>query len=130
MGDDANDPEPVELAPLIGAGLLQVAHPTPAELDAFIDLTLELDDGEAMTAAIAIYRGWAIATDDRAALRLLAGRVTTISTLELIKQWTDSQSIAPRGLRDVLLAVRERASYLPGRHHALRAWWDTVMDAP
>src|SRR5947208_17094709 len=60
-----------DLQALIDQGLLTVVSPgSEEEQDTFIDFAVHLDDGEAMTGAIAVHRNWAIATDDRKATSL------------------------------------------------------------
>ena len=58
----------------------------------FVDLAALMDDGEAVTGAIALHRGYAVATDDRKARRILAERprsITLVSTLDLLKLWDE-----------------------------------------
>jgi predicted nucleic acid-binding protein len=125
-GEDAREREPVDLEPLIVSGDLRVVAPTESEIAAFVDLTLVLDDGEAMTAAVAIERGWVVVTDDRKAERILSGRVQTRSTLDLVKAWADQTTVDAGTLHATLSDLRERGSYLPRRAHPLRGWWDAV----
>ncbi len=126
-GEDAREREPVDLASSIAAGRLRIVAPTESELAAFVDLTLSLDDGEAMTAAVAIARGWVVATDDRKAERVLSNRVRTRSTLDLVKAWSDEANIDATELWVVLTDLRERGSYLPRRVHPLREWWEAGL---
>src|SRR5687768_7857684 len=57
QGEDARERESVDLLPLISTGRLTViATDDDSELLTFIDLTRELGEGEAITAAIAIHR--------------------------------------------------------------------------
>ena len=127
--DDANEREPVELTPLIDRGLLHLIVPTEVELEAFVGLTIELDDGEAMTAAIATTRGWPVVTEDRKARRVLAGRVPLRSTLDLINTWSDLHGLDEPYLRMIMTDLRERGRYLPRRNDPLRAWWNTVLNS-
>ncbi len=119
--------EPVDLSPLVTAGLLAVLSPaSEEELETFVDLAVDLDDGEAMTAALAIHRGSVLITDDRKAERLLAGRVQLRPTLELIKAWAEAEHVSGDRLRAVLVAVYERG-YQPSRRHPLKPWWDASL---
>lgn len=43
------------------------------EEETYVNLALQLDDGEAATGALAIHRGAVVATDDRKAIRILTG---------------------------------------------------------
>ena len=63
--------EVVDLQSLIDRGvLILVELDLETEADTWVNLATVLDDGEAVTGAIAFHRNWAIATDDRAAIRL------------------------------------------------------------
>lgn len=117
----------VDLIPIIEAGLLEVIHAEhESELLTFIDLAVELDDGEAMTAALAIHRDYVLVTDDRKAERVLNGRVQIRPTLELIKDWAESQRITNDVLCAALIGVDQRG-YRPAAHHPLKGWWDDAM---
>ena len=60
----------------------------------YIDLTQELDDGEAMTAAVAIHRRLPVVTDDRKALRVLERHaLASHSTLDLVRNWSEQASV-------------------------------------
>lgn len=127
QGPDAGGKIPVDLAPLYASGVLTVLPLEAAELVDYVNFAAELDDGEAMTCAIALHRGGAVATDDRKARRVLtrdATHLRLLSTLDLVRDWAQQQQIASATLRAVLANIRDRASYIPGRNHALRSWWD------
>ncbi len=124
-GDDAREPIPIHLSDALGNGLLRVVpDASEEELNTFIDVTLELGDGEAMTAALAIHRRFTIATDDRVALRVIGSRVPTRSSLELIKRWAERRRVEPATITTALHNLRQRGSYMPAAQHPLRWWWD------
>lgn len=121
--------ERVNLSPFIDSGLLAVVQADDEmELLSFIDLAVDLDDGEAMSAALAINRSWALVTDDRKAERLLGGRVQLRPTLALIKDWADAHQITNGELRTVLTKVDQRG-YRPGSGHSHNDWWERVMSS-
>lgn len=128
-GPDATEREPIDLAALELANLLStLTTDSEDELRTYIDLTLEMDTGEAMTGAIAIHRGHAVVTDDRKAMRVLTERgVPCETSLDLIRSWADTTNIPPSDLRPVLIDVRQRARYVPHRGHPLRGWWDAIL---
>jgi hypothetical protein len=128
-GPDATEREPIDLGPLEKMGLITtLAADSEDETLTYIDLTLEMDDGEAMTGAIAVHGGFTVVTDDRKALRVLSERgVTCETTLDLIKGWAERTNVPRNELRMALLNVRQRARYVPHRTHHLRAWWDEAM---
>src|SRR4051812_35969525 len=60
----------------------------------FVQLAADIDDGEAMTCALAVRRGYAVATDDRKTLRLLRERhpqVQILSTSSIVSGWIDAE---------------------------------------
>ena len=85
-----------------------------------------LDDGEAMTAAIALARGWIVASDDRKVHTVLpqfAAARTVLTTPDIIKLWADSRMLPPDVLATILAAIERDARYQPPRRHPLHAWW-------
>jgi predicted nucleic acid-binding protein len=126
-GDEANEREQVDLRPFLDRGSLQVVSANEDELTTFVDLTADLDDGEAMTVALAIHRGYTVASDDRRVARALAGRAPLRSTLDLIRRWAERDRVEAAEVRAVLVDVRERGNYLPSRAHPHRAWWEMSM---
>ena len=119
--------EPVVLEPLLAAGTLDIVEPqTDDEFATLMDLSLQLDDGEAMSCAIALQRGFRIATDDGKTIRLLGHRLPTVSTLDLIRHWADMTSPSQTQIRDALLGIVDRG-YIPSPNHAHRPWWDLVL---
>lgn len=122
----------VDLSPLIQDQLIQVVElQGEPEIGTFVDLSADMDDGEAVTAAIALLRGYGIATDDRKARRVLFQRdpnVGVLSTLELLKRWSEHARIAPRELRAAMAAMESGANYIPGERDPLYGWWRAAMD--
>jgi len=120
--------EKIDLQPLIDAGLLEVVSlSSEDEENTFIDFASILgDDGEAITGAIAIHRGWIVGTDDRKARAFFSRYnppVGVIATLELIKYWVDVDSPSFEEIKGVLRNIRLRANYEPDRKHVLFDWW-------
>lgn len=116
-GDDAREREPIDLQPLIDTGLLQViATGVEEELLTYMDLTLEIGRGEAMTGALAIHRGCIVVIDDRKGSRVLGARGVALRTsLDLIRVCGAGSGISPRIVRDALVGVRQRGNYEPRR---------------
>ena len=73
---DEDDPtrlvsQDIVLGDAIAAGLIQTCQlEGQDEVDAFVRFAMEVDDGEASCLAIAMSRGWIVATDDRKARRI------------------------------------------------------------
>ncbi|MDX2032596.1 MAG: hypothetical protein SF339_18115 [Blastocatellia bacterium] len=120
--------EPVELDALIESGVLQRCNVAgDQEIALYVDYASRLDDGEAMSLAIAESRGYIFATDDRKARRIFlesirdSGRL--LSTSDLIRNWTDHRSISPARLQSVLIKIQNRANFFPPRNDPNISWW-------
>lgn len=119
--------ERVDLGSLVGSDRLAVlSAESDEELLTFIDLAVDLDDGEAMSAALAIHRDCVLVTDDRKAERVLAGRVPMRSTLDLVRHWVESERIARPDVRAALIGIDQRG-YRPARRHPHHGWWESIL---
>ncbi len=117
----------------IAQGLLEVVDfKSEEEAETFVNYVFELgDDGESATFAIAIHRGWAIATDDKKAISFFqkqAPHLQILSTPEIIKHWSEETNLDLLTLRDSLNPIREKARYLPPNSHFLQSWWKSAMN--
>lgn len=54
-----------------------------------------------------------------------ASHIQILSTLEIIKHWSEKASLNSSELRDVLNTIRLKGRYLPSRNDPLRSWWET-----
>lgn len=130
-GEAATEREPVDLRPLIASGLLDVWSPeSEAEYVSFVNFAAELDDGEAMTCALALHRGGAVVTDDRKTLRILprlAPGARALTTSQVLRLWSDVSGVDSSVLRAALLDVQARGRFTPGKHDPLADWWGRVI---
>jgi predicted nucleic acid-binding protein len=130
-GEARDERVTVDLSPFVAEGVIQVLRLEHQEEEAtFVDMAALVDDGEAITAALALHRGCAVATDDRKARRVLAEQAPTVplvSTLDLLKKWAERSSVAATDLRTAMLAMQSGASYVPGERDPLYEWWRTVV---
>jgi hypothetical protein len=117
----------IDLQPFIDNNLLILVDiETEAENITYVNLAEKLDDGEAITGAIALNRNWAIATDDSASVKLFqksSPRIALVSTLDMVKYWADTTKPADDVIREALLNIRVRGRYEPHRNHPLHEWW-------
>lgn len=131
MVDGTEEQERVELNPLIDEGLIKVMDlENSRETATFVDFAAQIDDGEAYTCALALHRGWAVASDDRKARRVFTEATEDIvlfSTSELLKTWADETSIPTEELRDALRAIQTGASYVPSQRDPLYSWWLSII---
>lgn len=111
--------------------LLVVDFESELEEETFLNYAFELgDDGESATCAIAIFREWAIATDDKKAVSFSqkeAAHLQILSTLEIIKNWSQEANLALTELHTVLSAIRTKGRYVPHRNHPLFSWWEQLI---
>jgi len=123
--------ERVDLEPLLQLSLLVIEElQEPAEETLFVQFSEQVADGEAEAAALAIRRGYILATDDRKARRVVTTghqSVQLISTPELIREWQDEAGIQEEDMADVLRRVAERARYRPRPNHPLWDWWLRIV---
>jgi hypothetical protein len=124
--------EQIDLQPLIDCGLLVVVSPeSEAENIAFVNFAVVLDDGEAITGAIALHRNWSIGSDDRKAISFFnqhAPHLQMISTPELVKYWVDIAHPPLETIRLALQKIRLKAKYEPHLRHKLYLWWQKHKD--
>ncbi len=122
--------ERVDIALLADDGALSLVELADDELDLFVDLARNVDDGEAATLTAAIHRGLRVATDDRRAQRLTAGglapRVDIVRTTELVKTWAEGPTIDTRRAADAIRLIEYRASYIPPHDDLHFGWWTSM----
>lgn len=129
---DANTGEMVEvdIAPYIASGLLQVLALTgDEEQTLYVEQSIVVDDGEAMSIAIAASRGLDLAIDDKQAAnhaRRSFPKLKLWTTPEILKHWAEAASVSAEKLRDAISDIEARARYFPARSHPLAAWWQAA----
>lgn len=130
----AQTKQPINLQPLIDQGYLQVVD-TESEAEALmlVNYAALMDDGEAITAAIAAHRNWAVAVDDRKARRVIAEHsphIQILSTLDLVRYWAEILPCTQVELAQVLQQIRVRGKYIPHANHPQFDWWRAHFPAP
>jgi predicted nucleic acid-binding protein len=117
----------VDIQPLIESGVLQVLELSGEDEQAlYVEQSIVVDDGEAMSIAIAASRKLELAIDDRQAsnhTRRTFPELKLWTTPEIIKLWADSVGLSPQRLREVFISIELRARYSPPNSHPLSAWW-------
>jgi predicted nucleic acid-binding protein len=130
VNPETDEREKVELEPFILSGLVRVISiSSKDENETYIDLAGELDDGEAITISLALHNHYTIATDDRKALRVIAylSSITPISTLEIVKKWSDKKKIHNIEIKQILQNMLFCASYQPGEREPQYSWWKSFI---
>jgi predicted nucleic acid-binding protein len=120
---------PIDLGLYDGAAL-EITALIPAEYPLYVDLARTVDDGEAATIAVAVERGIPLATDDRKARRLCAELqlAEPMRTLGILHSYADAVRLQPAQLRNLLVKIRDRASFQPPRSDPDHKWWHEIVD--
>jgi predicted nucleic acid-binding protein len=109
-------------------GVVRLERP---EEEKFVEFAARLDDGEAATLAVAMNRSLTVATDDRAALRLIVElnlEVETVSTADLLRGWADSDPDAGEIIVEALRKIERLASFRPNAADPNHNWWRALCD--
>lgn len=124
------DMVPVDIAPLIESGVLQILELSgDDERTLSVEQSIVVDDGEAMSIAIATSRKLELAIDDKQAsnhARRSFPDLKLWTTPEIIKLWADSASLSAERLREVFAAIEGLARFSPARSHPLAGWWKAL----
>lgn len=117
----------VDLAPYLASGLLQVLELSGEEEQTlYVEQAIIVDDGEAMSIAIAASRRLELAIDDKQATnhtRRVFPEINLWSTPEILKHWSEVGGIDGKILREAIRRIETRSRYFPARTHALAEWW-------
>jgi predicted nucleic acid-binding protein len=124
---DSGEREMIDLKPLTEKGILvTLTAENENEKLRYIELALNLDDGEAESVAIAEARGFGLATDDRKARNLIQReglKIELWSTCSLLKHWQSKCSVSDGDLKNALKNIFQHAKYHPKPGHSDFDWW-------
>jgi predicted nucleic acid-binding protein len=130
--DDPNVPlELINLEPLISSGVISVCDvETEEESRLYVNYSSMLDDGEAMSLALALARGHQLATDERKAKRLFLEAVSStdelIGTSQILREWVEGHSIEKIRAKEVLVQIANRARFFPPSSDVYYQWWSDI----
>lgn len=117
----------VDITPHIVSGVLQVLEISGEEEQTlYVEQSIVVDDGEAMSIAIAAHRHLELAIDDKQAAnhtRRTFPEVRIWSTPEILKHWTDVGNVEAKVLGEAIRLIESRSRYFPARSHPLADWW-------
>jgi predicted nucleic acid-binding protein len=130
--DPSAPPEEVKLDGLVESGCLKVLGLSGNPEDAlYIDYAGQLDDGEAMSLALAQSRGLFMATDDRKARRLFTEEVEDsrrlLSTAGILRSWSEKVGLERVELKKMLLDVSRRGRFFPQSGDPNFTWWSDAI---
>jgi predicted nucleic acid-binding protein len=130
LSDDLESPTPEEirLNDHITPGVLSLCQIESEEEELlYVYYASQLEDGEAMSLALAEARGYTLATDDRKARRMFAEAVgeaeRLLSTSDLIRGWGEREALPKPRLKETLLRINRRARFVPPRTDPNHEWW-------
>jgi len=121
----------INLQPIIDKNLLAVVSiRSETESIDYINFCYEfLENGEAITGAIAKNRNWGIATDDTKCIDILNKNVPHVqifTTPHLIKNWYEIRRPSTFEIKTTLKNIQCGGRYRPGPKHPLHRWWNNV----
>lgn len=102
------------------------------EEELYVEQAAVVDDGEAMSLAIASARSLELAIDDRRARRIAGERFPDLrlwSTPELLKLWAERTRCSETTLCEAILRIEAAARYFPPRTHTMASWWHKAKSA-
>jgi predicted nucleic acid-binding protein len=121
---------PVDLTAYISSGLLQILELSgDEEQNLYVAQTTVVDDGEAMSIAIAAHRHLELAIDDKQAAnhaRRTFPEVRLWSTPEILKHWCEAGGVDAQALRTAIRLIEIRSRYFPAKSNPLAAWWQSA----
>lgn len=122
----------LSLDELVRSGNLQRARPeTPDEIDWYVRLARELDDGEAQALAIAKMRGFMLLTDDAKAARIARTSelsVETTSTAAVLQDWLATDPSHLVLIREVVTRITTLARFKPSKGDSGLEWWLSILE--
>lgn len=130
-GDGSQEHVAIDLSILFANGLLKMVTPeTEAEAERFVQLAgTVMDNGEAMSTAIALHRGATLITDERVATNYCRREsIACLSSLDIVKAWAEHDQASSEEISRALAGIVQRARYRPPRSHSLFQWWIQYVD--
>lgn len=125
---------PIDITPLIDSGVLEVLElENEAESMRYVEQVLYVDDGEAMSIAIAVSRGLDLAIDDRQATNHILRQFPQVkiwTTPGILHHWATAANVSGSRMAEVILRIESRARYFPARSHELAPWWSRIKEGP
>ena len=131
VGSERGEPEAIDLSGAMSNGSVKVDNELfTEELEAYVAYAALLDDGEAVTIAAAELRNCGIVTDDLRAWKVLqayAPDVPRMTTLNLIKSWSERKFVDGVVVRDMFTDIRIRARFIPSPKEPDYVWLRTLL---
>lgn len=118
---------PINLAPLIANGKVELVQPDMRVLANRVVVFAHqgIQNGEAITGALADQNGWAIGSDDiraREQFSSLVPHLQVISTYELLKRWAEEIGASDATIGVAIRKIAERGRFEPSERLPLFEW--------
>lgn len=96
-----------------------------SEIETYVSLASDIDDGEAATLAVAVNRKLLVATDDKKARRVAVslGLPAPLQTTHLLREFCDKAQLSVSESAEMLRRVRDNARYIPRMDDPHIGWW-------
>jgi predicted nucleic acid-binding protein len=121
---------PVNVGSLIESGVLQLLElASEAEQTLYVEQAIVVDDGEAMSIALAASRGLELAIDDKQATnhaRRSFPEMKFWTTPDILHLWAEKAVVSAERMRELIRLIETRARYFPPRSHPLAPWWEAL----
>lgn len=117
--------QPIDITKEVAAGNLSRCSPeSDAESDLTVSLAATVDDGEAMSIAIAKVRGWTVVTDDQKAQEVAKGLgVAVVDTYEVIQLWAQKSRADAAAIQAMVRRITRLARFIPPKKSPHHDWW-------
>ncbi len=120
--DSNAPPDEVKLDPFMKSKSLTVYGLSgDTEQTLYVDYAADLDDGEAMTLALAFSRGFSIF------LKEIGDSTRLLSTAQILRAWSKKEGLASGELKKLLLEVSRRGRFSPPSGDPDFSWWSKAV---
>lgn len=111
------------------AGAIQACSVEAGEVELYVTLAADLDDGEAMALTIAKSRGWQLATDDRKGRRKATELgVALVCTPQIMRRWATETSASANEIAAALKRIQIDARFVPSSDYPECEWWRAAIN--
>lgn len=128
--NDARELVKIEFSPLVSENILGVVGADEFLGDLFVEISQFLDDVDSKVVVSAFEKGCAIATDDKAVIRLIKMRLPNIryiTTPEWVSIWASKTRKDKKIIRDVIRRIHLCSNFVACKSDPLFEWWMNAL---
>ncbi|WP_231384498.1 hypothetical protein [Leptospira alstonii] len=122
----------IDISHLIKSASIAILHIEDHEAQMVIDLSADVDDGEAYTIALAVSRKLNMASDDKKAtyfFKNLCQDGIILSTEALLNKWANKNNIDSVILKSIIVKIEKCAKYSPPKDSEYFSWWKNIRES-